>query len=116
MIDILAQATETAARGAEYYGTLLGTALFVLLGGGAGGALIHRRVTKPQREEHAHRDVCPLHDSTMQLLEERKNNADDDRRDIKAAVQTLSENTTKGFDAVFRKLDGMDSYLRNRNT
>ncbi len=57
--------------------------------------------------------ACPVHESVMELLNERKANADEDRKQIKEAVKELAERQTKGFEAVFRKLDGMDSYLRN---
>jgi hypothetical protein len=118
MFDMLAQ---VASRGPEYYGTLIGTAFSILLAGGGAGAIIHRKIThrndrlNDERDERTERQVCPLHDSTMQLLQERKDTADEDRKEIKLAVHTLGEKTSKGFEMVFTKLDKIDAYVRNGN-
>lgn len=116
MIDILAQMVE---RGPEYYGTMIGTALFILIGGGGAGALLHRKVThrndriNEERDERRDHEVCPLHDSTMQLLQERKDTADEDRRQIKDEIRTLSSNTKDNFSEVFKKLDSLNDYVRS---
>jgi len=57
-------------------------------------------------------EVCPLHESTMQLLGERKQNADDDRADIKRSIGELKVGTEKGFDRVFTKLDALHASVK----
>jgi len=86
---------------------LMGTAVGVF----GGGKVAYNAIKgKPP---HASREVCPLHESTMQLMSERKEMADQDRAEIKASIKEVKDNMRADFDIIFRKLDILHASVKN---
>lgn len=88
------------------------TSIVAILAAGAVGASqmrTHRAVKNVARQE----GTCPVHESVMELLRERKENADEERREIKKQITGLSDRTDKGFEVLFKKMDALHSLVRN---
>lgn len=113
MIDILAQAAEQGGNTAQWIGYVIGAALVTLTGGVAGGSILQRRFNRTDRAEERDRDVCPIHGTVMQMLDERQERSDGDMAEVKQSISEIKVDVKTGFDAVFRKMDDLHVYVRN---
>lgn len=113
MIDILAQTAEQGGNTAQWIGYLIGATLFAATGGVAGGSILQRRRNRSDRAEEREREVCPIHDQFVQLLEERKQHGDQDIQEVKQSIAEIKTDVKAGFTEVFAKIDGLHAYVRN---